>query len=100
MKEIEIMNYAGKKVPVEIKNFNNVVKLIIEIVSGDEILHVLYKDYIEETYDSCYMLDDFRIMDFFDDKYTIYDITKNINCIDSWSKRKDSYDYSFIEEQE
>lgn len=99
-KTITIMNYQAKKVPVKIKNFEEVVKLTIEVISGDEILKVLYKDYNIEEYDSCYLLDNCRIMDFQDDLYTIYDITENINYIDSWSKRKNSYDYSFIEEQE
>lgn len=92
--KIEIMNYRNDKVPVTIENFNNVVRLIIEVISGDEILHILYKDYTQEEYDSCYMLNDFRINGFYDGEYVIYDTTKNIDYIDSWSKRKSSYDYN------
>lgn len=93
MKIIEIMDYNDNKAPVKIKNFENVVRLTIEVVSGDEILHILYKDYTQEEYDSCHMLNNFRMMNFHDDTYIIYDITKNINYIDSWSKRQTSYNY-------
>lgn len=94
MKIIEIMNYEDIKVPVKIENFDNVVRLTIEVVSGDEVLHILYKDYTQQEYDSCYMLHDFRINDFYDYKCVIYDITKNIDYINSWSKRKSSYNYN------
>lgn len=93
MKIIEIMDYNDNKAPVKIENFENVVRLTIEVVSGDEILHVLYKDYTQEEYDSCYMLKNFRMQDYYDDEYIIYDITKNIDYIDSWSKRETSYNY-------
>jgi hypothetical protein len=92
------MNYQAKKVPVKIKNFEEVIKLTIEVISGDEILQVLYKDYNIEEYDSCYLLDDYRVMDFQDNLYTIYDITRNIDYIKTWSKRKDSYNYKLKEE--
>ena len=97
MKIIKIMNYNSSKVPVKIENFDNVVRLTIEVISGDEILHILYKDYTEETYDSCYMLGDYRFCDFNDDEYIIYDTTKNIDYINSWNKRKCSYSYKLKE---
>ena len=93
IKTIKIMNYQNKKVNVKIKDFENVVRLRIEVVSGDEILHVLYKDYSVQKYDSAYLLDIGRIMDYHDDLYIIYDITKNIDFIKSWNKRTNSYDY-------
>ena len=93
MKIIKIMDYSCTKVPIKIKNFEDVVRLTIEVVSGDEILHILYKNYTEEQYDSCYMLKNFRINSFYDGEYVIYDITKNINKINKWNKRKDMYDY-------
>lgn len=83
------MDYARNKTNIDIDDFENVVRMSIEIISGDEILHILRKDYSEESYDSCSE----RIMNFSDDYYTIYDITKNINYIDDWNKRSSSYDY-------
>lgn len=87
-KIINIMDYQGKKSKVKIDNFDNVVRLEIEVISGDEILYVLYKDYSTEKYDSA----EDRIMDFNDAFYCIYDITKNINHLDKWKKRTSSYD--------
>lgn len=96
-KIIEIMNYENKKVPIELNDFDNVVKLQIEVITGDEILHVLYKDYSSKIFDSSCLLNNPRIMGFADDLYTIYDITKNINYIDNWNKRKNSYIYKLKE---
>lgn len=95
-KIITIMDYNNNKRKITIKNFEDVVKMEIEVVSGDEILNVLYKDYSTENYDSS----DCRMMDFADDFYTIYDITKNINYINSWNKRTSSYDFDLKNEVE
>lgn len=93
IKTIKIMNYQNKKANIKIEDFENVVKLRIEVVSGDEILYVLYKDYSERRYDSADLLDINRIMDYHDDLYTIYDKTRNIDFIKNWNKRTNSYDY-------
>lgn len=87
-KIISIMDYKGKKTKVKIDNFENVIKLEIEVLSGDELLYVLYKDYSTERYDSS----DNRFMDYSDAYYCIYDTTKNIDYLDKWKKRTSSYD--------
>ena len=84
-----IMDFESNKVPVALKDFKNVVRMRIEVLTGDEILHVIYRDYHEETYDSRWD----RMMCFPDANYVIYDITEDINDIEKWSKRKDTYDY-------
>ena len=89
MNRLFIMDYEDNKVLIELKDFKNIVRMSIEVLTGDEILHILYRDYHEETYDSR----DDRLAAFPDGEYIIYDITKNINDIEKWSKRKDSYDY-------
>lgn len=90
-KIIEIMDYENIKRKIKIDDFENVVKLNIKVVAGDEILQIIRKDYSEESYDSC----DFRLRDFLDNCYTIYDITKNIDYLKKWKKRTDSYDDSW-----
>lgn len=95
IKVIKIMDYRGKERNIEIKNFENVVKMEIKVLSGDEILNVLYKDYSLEMFDSA----EDRLMDFFDDNYTIYDTTKGIDYIENWSKRTSSYDYDLESEE-
>jgi hypothetical protein len=87
-KTIKLMDYAGTKKSIVIDNFEDVVRLTIEVVSGDEILHVLYNNYDIKEYDSS----NDRMMDFADDEYCIYDTTKDINLISKWAKRKSSYD--------
>lgn len=96
MKIIEIMDYQGKKEKVKIDNFEDVVRLEIEVLSGDEVLYVLYKDYSAEKYDSS----ENRTTDYNDGSYLIYDITKNIDDIDNWSKRTSSYGYELEENNE
>lgn len=95
-KIINIMDYRGKKSKVEIDNFENVIKLEIEVLSGDEILYVLYEDYTSEKYDSSYN----RSMNYLDAFYCIYDITKNIDYLDKWKKRTSSYDIRLEEMNE
>lgn len=87
-KVITIRDFDNKKTKIKIDNFEDVVRMNIEVVTGDEILYVLKKDYTQEEYDSgkC------RIVDFYDGEYTIYDTINNVNLIDAWNKRKNTYD--------
>lgn len=94
-KIITIRDFENNKRNIKIKDFENVVRLSIEVVSWDEILKILRKDYSEESHDS----NDYRSLAFFDDYYTIYDITKNIDFIKQWNKRKDSYNYDLRKEK-
>lgn len=90
-KVITIMDFDNEKTKIKIDNFEDVVRMNIEVVTGDEILYVLKKDYTQEEYDSgkC------RMIDFCDGGYTIYDTINNINFIDAWNKRKNSYDHKW-----
>lgn len=69
----------------------DVVRMNIEVVTWDEILYVLKKDYSQDEYDSgkC------RMIDFYDGEYTIYDTINDVNFIDAWNKRKNSYDHKW-----
>ena len=95
-KIITIMDYNDKKTDIKIDNFEDVVRLSINVVTGDEILNVLYKDYSEEEHDS----NDYRMSDLHDDSYCIYDTTKDIDYIENWNKRESSYDYNLEGENE
>ena len=88
-KTIEIMDYDDKKTKIVIDNFEKVVKIKIEVKTGDEILKILYKDYSEKEFDSS----NCRLTDYFDDEYYIYDTTKKIDYISNWEKRISSYGY-------
>lgn len=88
-KELEIMDYADRKQKIVIENFDDVVKINVNIITGDEILSVLYKNYETKIFDSS----DSRMSDFGDGEYCIYDITKNIDYIDKWNQRTSTYDF-------
>lgn len=66
-KEIYIRDYSDKKVPITIPNFEDVIKIIVEIISGDEVLTVLYRDYSTKKFDSSGC----RMQNFYDDEYEL-----------------------------
>ena len=88
-KTITILDYSATPKSIVINNFKDVVKINVRVVSGDEILEVLFNDYRIEHYDS--YTD--RCEDYPDSYYCIYDTTKKINNLRKWSKRSNSYDY-------
>ena len=52
IKEIEIMDYNNIRKIAKVEDFDNVVRLEIKVLSGDEILKILYKDYSVKAFDS------------------------------------------------
>lgn len=91
---IEIMNYNDERVSVDIGKKEDIAVIDIQIVSGDEIAHVIYKDYSRKYFDSASLLNNFRIMDYNDAEYEAYNASKENNIIDNpnWLNRKTSYD--------
>jgi len=64
-----------------------IVRITIEIISGDEIAHVEYSNGAVSTFDSS----DCRNFDFYDSKYTLFDRKNDIDRIDEFLHREDSY---------
>lgn len=88
---VKILDYTDYPKMVDVGNLDDIVRMYIKVISGDEVLHVTYKDGTHKTYDSC---DIGRLMDFHDDAYTIYDVddpTKNLLNDEKFLNRKDSY---------
>ena len=69
---IRLVDYKGDDTVVEIGELDTIAKMTIKVVTGDEILTVIYKDYRVREFDSCYT----RNTDYFDDEYIIYDFTR------------------------
>lgn len=94
---ITIMNYINEKVTVDVGN--NVATITIDVISGDEVARVINKDYTTTIYDSAYIIGDWRISDFYDDSYEVYNFQKEENLIDNplWTNRKTSYDSAWRE---
>lgn len=87
--EIKLLDYAKNETIVEIGNLDDIAKMEIDVITGDEILTVVYKDYTIRKFDSSRD----RMADFYDDGYEIYDFNKSENLIDDpkFLNRTDSY---------
>ena len=87
---INIMNCFNDKIGVDIGELDEIERISILVLSGDEILRVTKKDgsMIEEDSDKHN-----RIMDFYDGDYTIFDSLKGKNRIEEWEKRKDANEW-------
>jgi len=83
-----LLDYSGAKKNIDI-NFKDVDFATIVVVSGDEILDVVFKNGESHSFDSS----EDRIFDFFDGSYVL--ISKGEWRIDpdKWNLRISSYDY-------
>lgn len=86
-RKIIIRDYLDTKKEINISNFEKVLKITCTVLSGDEILMILYDDLSEEVFDSS----NDRSADFFDSLNDIY-IKNKLDLIDAFNIRKSSYD--------
>lgn len=70
---------------------SNIVRVTIKVITGDEIALVDYFNGARSVYDSS----DSRNYDFFDAEYVILDREKEIDLIDEFRRRSDSYDIPY-----
>lgn len=87
---IELMDYQRKKVTFDIGNVEDIVKIVIEVLTGDEVATVLYRNYDIKKFDSSYE----RTADYYDYKYIVYDAINGVNHLNDeiFLNRKDTYD--------
>ena len=87
---IELMDYQNKKDTFDIGNIEDIVSIVIEVLTGDEIATVLYKNYTIKVFDSSCT----RITDYFDYEYTLYDVINGVDHLSDeiFLNRKTSYD--------
>lgn len=85
---MNLIDWKDEKHPVDIGDLDNIDAMFIKVVTGDEILHVLYKDDTDKFFDSS----EDRMADFDDGIYPIY--VSGLWCIDKdkFMNRKTSYD--------
>lgn len=79
--KIKLTNYLGLTKEFEIENFEEVESLLVVILSGDETLHVFYKDNTKRVLDS----DNERMTSLFDGCYFL---PLNKKDIEEWSNSK------------
>ena len=71
---VKLLDYSGKEVVVDVGNIED-----IAVMTGDEILTVIYKDYSKKIFDSS----ECRIGCFHDDAYDIYNINDGTNMLNN-----------------
>lgn len=90
MAKMQLLDYLDNPIEVDfdLDNLDDVVCIVITVITGDETAEVVFKDGRMQHYDSC---PGGRIADYFDDRYIIY-VNGSLNHIDKWLTRKSSYD--------
>jgi hypothetical protein len=83
------MDYANEitDTGVDISDLSNIEKIMIRVVTGDEIAIIYYKDGNAAVYDSSKC----RSEDYKEALYTLYNFDTGVNRIDKFLNRKDSY---------
>lgn len=91
MKELILFDYDDNKTKtgVDLNNLDDVLRIDIRVISGDEIAHITYKNGEVKIIDST---TEPRMLDFDDGEYCIYQAGVK-NDIDEWLKREGSYDW-------
>ncbi len=94
---LKLMDYRGKIIEHDIGEKDSIARIDIEILSGDEVATVLYKDYSIANFDSSHT----RITGYCDGGYALYDYRKENNLIDNdkWKNRSTTYWYDDYDEE-
>lgn len=88
---IKLLDWDKKETEVDVGDLEDIATMMIRVVSGDEILEVVYKDYCRLSFDSSCT----RYQGFYDGEYDIYDFRKEDNLLTDprFINRKSSYDF-------
>ena len=88
MKTLVIMDWDNKTTDtgVNLDNLDDILRIDIDVVTGDEIATVTYKDGRKEKYDSS----NCRMRDFYDFGYCLYGPEEN--NLERFNKRSSSYE--------
>lgn len=89
--KIKLLDYNNQSFEYDIGELSDIIQIDLEIISGDEILQVVYKDNSTAMFDPAPE----RILDFNDGGYILYDKVAGINNLNdkNWLNREDSYSY-------
>ena len=90
--EMILLDYDCKEFPtgIDLDDLDDILRIDIEVLSGDEIARIIYKNGDMKQFDS----GKDRMVDYPDNEYCIYQAGVK-NEIDDWLKRVNSYDYKF-----
>ena len=89
--KIKLLDYENKIKVVDVGDIKEIGSMYIEVLSGDEVLLIIYKDYTIKEFDSS----NTRREDSLEGEYPIYNEQLGINLLkdEDFLNRKDSYDY-------
>ena len=89
--KIRLLDYKNKIIVVDVGDIKKIGSMYIEVLSGDEVLYVIYKDYTIKEFDSS----NTRCKDHLDARYPIYNKVTGLNLLknEDFLNRIDSYDY-------
>ena len=96
---VTLLDYESRPVVVEVGELESIGRMDIDILSGDEILTVIYKDYTIKKFDSC---PGGRIHGYEDGGYELYNAITGVNYFnrDAFMNRTSSYWFYHDEEDE
>ena len=87
--KLRLIDFKKDELLVDVGNIEDIVRISITILSGDEVAFVTYKDGTTNVFDSSFT----RIIDYWDGEYTVYDVSTGVNLLDDdhWETRRTSY---------
>lgn len=93
--KIELLDYENNIKVVDVGDIKEIGSMYIEVISGDEVLFVVCKDYTIMKFDSS----NTRCEDRHEGRYLIYNEQLGINLLkdEDFLNRRNSYDYLWIE---
>lgn len=95
---IKLLDWGGRETLADVGDLKDIAVMRIDVVTGDEILTVIYKDYSVEKFDSSHC----RTVNFADDDYEIYNIATGLNLLtdDRFMGRTTSYWRDHLDDEE
>lgn len=67
-KKVKIVDFAGSIKTIILKDISSITSIKVKILTGDEVLKVMYKDGHSKTYDSCSGI---RLANLYDGEYEL-----------------------------
>lgn len=94
--KIGLMNYEDEVIKTVEVDLDTVLRMFIEVVTGDEILNIIHPDGDMEKHYS-----DYASVQYYDGEVDLYWPARGINRLELFAKRKRVYDFLYdrIEEE-
>lgn len=96
---VKLFDYQAKEVEFDVGDINDIGAMSIQVLSGDEVLTVIYKDFTSRSFDSC---STGRYVGYNDGCYEVYNANTGVNLFNSkaFTNRNDSYWFYRMDEED